>query len=87
MCWSRPRSHLGQKTAPPHSETASSFQCGTRPLFTLPFGYTWGSSSDFYEVDSSDERFLMARAYRAEGNAELILVQNWFEELRERVGN
>ncbi len=48
-------------------------------------------NADFYDIDLDDGRFLMARPYRddeeASVSAELVLVQNWFEELRQRMGN
>ena len=72
-------------------ETASGFQWETKTLFTIPLGYRVAPNADFYDIDSDDQRFLMARPYRddEEGSrsAELILVQNWFEELRQRVPN
>jgi serine/threonine-protein kinase len=34
-----------------------------------------------YEVSPDDQRFLMARLERSEEGSDLILVQNWFEEL------
>jgi Tol biopolymer transport system component len=73
-------------------ETASSFQWETRTLFTIPSEYIiGGTNADFYDIDSDDQRFLMARPYRedqeASASAELVLVQNWFEELRQRLGN
>ena len=72
-------------------ETVSGFQWETSTLFTIPTGYKISVNGDFYDIDSDDRRFLMARAYRDDeegpGAAELILVQNWFEELRQRVPN
>ena len=44
-----------------------------------------------YEVTSDDQRFLMVRLYREEaeipGYSGLILVQNFFEELKRLVPN
>ncbi len=41
-----------------------------------------------YDVSPDDQRFVMLRM-GGEGTAasELILVTNWFEELRQRMGN
>ena len=58
-------------------------------LFTLPPGYAGNDSNSFYDISSDGERFLMIRAYDdtdGEGFAGFILVQNFFEELRERMG-
>ncbi|HSH76688.1 MAG TPA: hypothetical protein VLA09_13455, partial [Longimicrobiales bacterium] len=69
-------------------ETTSRFQVrGVESLFTIPDGYFVGRTADFYDVSRDGERFLMARlaALAAEFSPELILVQNWFEELKERV--
>jgi hypothetical protein len=60
-------------------------------LFTIPPNYHAAVGQDFYDVALDDQRFLMAR--RLEGDAlgggapNLILVQNFFEELKERVPN
>ena len=60
-------------------------------LFTLPAAYSTSSSNTVYSVTPDDQRFLMGRAYQgSDGEAvlsELVLVQNFFEELREQVGN
>jgi serine/threonine protein kinase len=44
-----------------------------------------------YDVFPDDQSFVMARIYRPEGEEtvepELILVQNWLEELKARVPN
>ena len=58
-------------------------------LFTIPPGYSVFAGANFYDVTSDDQRFLMARLYEgdAEGPAtQVIVVENFFEELRERVG-
>jgi serine/threonine-protein kinase len=72
-------------------QAASGFQWETRMLFRFPSGYRMATNSDFYDIDLADQRFLMARAYSEDedgaARAELVLVQNWFEELRARVPN
>ena len=60
-------------------------------LFTLPSGYVTQSvdgSNDFYDVSSDGERFLMVRQYgQEEVSTSLILVLNFFEELKRLVPN
>ena len=60
-------------------------------LFTLPGLYQIGTGNTLYGVTPDDQRFLMARAYqdneREAFDSQLILVQNFFEELRQRVPN
>ena len=55
-------------------------------LFTIPEGYPANASNNFYDVSSDGERFLMARGLGDAGLSEIYLVTNWFEELRERMG-
>ncbi len=57
-------------------------------LFPLPTGGPMLEGFDFYQVAPDDQRFLMPslRADAASG-AEYILVQNFFEELKELAGN
>ena len=68
----------------------SGFQVGEKEtLFTLPPGYLLSTANTLYGVAPDDQRFIMARFYQADegrGSA-LILVQNWFEELKRRVPN
>ena len=40
-----------------------------------------------YDVSPDDQRFVMLRIDAEFGYTELILVENWFEELRQRMGN
>jgi len=60
------------------------------PLFPIPETYIAARGNDFYDVSADGERFLMARAYTgASGETEppgFILIQNFFEELRQRMG-
>ncbi len=57
-------------------------------LFTIPAVYRAGGGNNFYDISSDGERFLMARQYGAEGDSKsVILVQNFFEELKRRVPN
>jgi serine/threonine-protein kinase len=59
-----------------------------RILFTVPDGFHLGANTTTYAFDDERELFLMARAYRPPGapERELILVQNWIELVKERVG-
>ena len=40
-----------------------------------------------YDVDPRSGRFLMVKIGQAGGEAEIVVVVNWFEELRRRMGN
>ncbi len=60
-------------------------------LFTLGSELLVAEGSDYHDIGPDDERFLMLRlaglASDAGGDTRFILVLNWFEELRERMGN
>jgi serine/threonine-protein kinase len=61
-----------------------------RVLFSVPDGIYFANNSTSYLVTEDDQRFLMARVAgtgEEQNQDELILVQNFFEELKERVGN
>ncbi len=53
-------------------------------------GYARGFGTDTYDIGPDDERFLMLRASGPSGDTDgggrFILVENWFTELRERLG-
>jgi len=73
-------------------ETAPDFRVvEEETLFTIPQEYYVDAGSNYYDVTVDDQRFLMGR--RLEGAAvgavdqNLILVTNFFEELKERVPN
>jgi Tol biopolymer transport system component len=63
-----------------------------RALFTVPSGYARSVVQGYYDIGPDDRRFLMRRTVQvpevveAEDTRQLILVQNWFQELRERLG-
>jgi len=63
-----------------------------RTLFTLPPGCATAVVQGFYDITPDDQRFLMRRTVRPAGGGEqvdtrrLVLVQNWFQELREKLG-
>ena len=52
-------------------------------------GYLTASAHAMYDVSPDDRRFVMLRTGGNEGaaSAEVYLVTNWFEELRQRMGN
>ena len=56
-----------------------------RVLFSL-VDYQTDDPHTPYAVSSDDQRFMMIRRAGA-AQGELILVQNWFEELKAKVGN
>ena len=66
---------------------------GQETLFTIPSGYLLDVSVNFYDVAPDDERFLMGRNFQVDGAEDgdggptLVLVRNFFEELKERVAN
>ncbi len=53
-------------------------------------GYIMLEGLDTYDIGPDDERFLMLRLPGLDGDTggggRFILVQNWFEELRQRLG-
>jgi hypothetical protein len=79
-------------------ETSPRFRVLERqPLFTIPPEYDLSLVGILYDVTQDDQRFVMARFYQGdaaagEGEEEeatygFVLVQNFFEELRQRVGS
>ena len=75
-------------------ETTPRFRTvGREPLFTIPTEYETEPVILLYDVTRDDQRFLMGRSYTGteegeEGEANrFVLVQNFFEELKERLGN
>jgi Tol biopolymer transport system component len=56
-----------------------------RALFPAS-GYNLGGNVQVYDVTPDGRRFVMVRSLSGDGETELVLVQNWFEELRARVG-
>ena len=73
-------------------ETEPAFRVvGREELFQLGQTYLAGGNTDFYDIALDDQQFLMGRAFLAgDGGTDtraLVLVQNLFEELKERVPN
>ncbi len=73
-------------------DTDSGFRVGEKEtLFTLPPGTFSSTNNILYGVTPDDQRFLMARFYEDDSqessNSRFVLVNNFFEVLRQRVGN
>jgi dipeptidyl aminopeptidase/acylaminoacyl peptidase len=67
--------------------TEPSFAPGTPRVLFSTVGYRHDGTHRAYDVTSDDQRFLMIRLVEGSADAsELVLVQNWFEELKQRVG-
>ncbi len=60
-------------------------------LFTIGSEYLLVEGADFHDIRPDDERFLMLRVSALGGDtgggSRFILVENWFTELLERLGN
>ena len=57
-------------------------------LFTIPTGSRGLPHATAYDLSPDDQRFLMVRALPSTGGGtRTIMVQNFFEVLKERVGN
>ncbi len=55
----------------------------------MPDGLYFANNSTSYDVTDDDQRFLMARLAgtgETEDQSELIVVQNFFEEVKARLG-
>jgi len=71
-------------------ETTPEFRVvGVETVFAFPPGIQVTENGDFFDVSSDDQRFLMARAsgWDEKDSSQLILVQNFFEELKRLVPN
>ena len=71
----------------------SNFQVGNRSvLFPVDDDFLFGQDEQYalYEVAPDDSRFIWLRSRtddETDSTAQMILVENWFEELQERVPN
>ena len=93
--WSRDGSELFYRTADDLMvvtvDLGATFGAGTpRPLFADPYerdasGGGIGGVPN-YDVTPNGQRFVMVRDVSA-GRDSVIVVTNWFEELRQRMGN
>lgn len=69
--------------------TVPAFALGDREtLFSLGPEFLISQTANYtvYDIAPDDERFLMLRLEKV-GTRELIVVLNWFEELKERIPN
>ena len=65
----------------------ATFVTGERRVLFLVQGYRRAEVHQQYDVTPDDQRFVMIRSIRdAEAADELIVVENFFEELKARVG-
>jgi serine/threonine-protein kinase len=61
-----------------------------RVLFSVPAGFNFASANTSYLITNDDQRFLMARMAdtgEEQNQGELIVIQNFFEEVKRLVGN
>ena len=68
--------------------TDRGFAAGMQEVLFSVAGYQRNPADAIYDVNPDDERFVMFRMGDEDGaSAEAYLVVNWFEELRQRMGN
>ncbi len=86
--WSGGRSKInvrglwGKRRGPP------TFAAGQQEVLFSMADYQPSNGNPMYTVSPDDQRFVMLRmGDEAAGSAEAYLVTNWFEELRQRMGN
>lgn len=65
--------------------TGASFEMGEQTVLFPDSLYLRGAGHAMYDVSPDDQRFVMFRTVDTEGT--LILIQNFLEELKQRVGN
>jgi len=89
--WSRNGRELfyrrGDKMMAVEVTTQPSFSAGKpRMLFSGPYTLAPGSILPFYDVSGDGQRFLMIKeSEQATTLTQIVVVQNWFEELKRRV--
>ena len=68
-------------------KTTPAFSVGERrPLFSAAQYYR-GANARHYDITPDDQRFVFVGPAGGEAARELIVVENWFEELKAKVGN
>ena len=67
--------------------TGTTFVTGERRALFSAQGYRPSVLHQFYDVTPDDQRFVMIRNPAGEDAGELIVVENFFEELKAKVGN
>jgi hypothetical protein len=63
-------------------KTRPTFSVGRSAALFPAGGFASFEFSPQYDVSSDDQRFLMIRPLAASGPDKLIVVENWFEELK-----
>jgi hypothetical protein len=63
------------------------FTPGRHDMLFPTVGYLTGNRHRQYDISPDDQEFVMLRMNGPAVSSELILVENWFEELRQRMGN
>ena len=64
----------------------ASFTVGQPRVLFPASQYVVETNAGAYDVSSDDKRFVFVRTATGGTGTELVVVQNWFQELRERVG-
>jgi serine/threonine-protein kinase len=62
------------------------FSVGQPKVLFSASPFVIGGNAGVYDVSPDGQRFVMVRPATGAGESELVVVQNWFEELRARVG-
>ena len=62
--------------------TSPNFSLGASTTLFSAAGFAYDELGLVYAVAPDDRRFLMIRPLAASGSEELIVVENWFEELK-----
>ena len=65
----------------------ATFEIGERRVLFSVQGYRSIHQHQYYDVTPDDQRFVMIRNIGLEEVSELIVVENFFEELKAKVGN
>ena len=66
-------------------ETENAFVVGERRALFPVQGFRYTQVRSQYDVTLDDQRFVMIRNFDETESSELVIVQNFFEELKERV--
>ncbi len=65
----------------------ATFVTGERGVLFSAQGFRWNTWHQYYDVTPDDQRFVMIRNLGGQEASELIVVENFFEELKAQVGN
>jgi hypothetical protein len=81
------RSEGDEMMSVPITESATTFVHGEpQPLFSTRNYVSWVMVK-MYDVSPDDQRFIMLRRITKPKTEQLIVVENFFEELKAKVGN